>query len=51
MTKNFFSRQSSKKHSIGYGYSCNHVTFYWYVILKLVYNTKSRPIDAEFAVM
>ncbi len=51
MTKNFFSRQSSKKHSIGYGYSCNHVTFYWYAILKLVYKAESCPKDTEFAVM
>ena len=51
MTRNFFSRQSSKKHSIGYGYSCNHVTFYWYAILKLVYNMKSCSANTEFAVM
>ena len=51
MTKNFFSRQSSKKHSIGYGYSCNHVTFCWYADMKLFYNMKSRPANTEFAVM
>ena len=51
MTKNFFSRQSSKKHSIGYGYSCNHVTFCWYADMKIAYKMRLCPKDAEFAVM
>ena len=37
--------------SIGYGYSCNHVTFYWYVTMKIVYKIRLCPKDAEFAVM
>ncbi len=35
----------------GYGYSCNHVTFYLYAITKIVYKTKVYPKDADFLVM
>ena len=35
----------------GYGYSCNHVTFCWYVTTKIVYKIRLCPKDAEFAVM
>ena len=35
----------------GYGYSCNHVTFYQYVVLKIVYNLESYYTDIEFVVM